>query len=105
MNDTISRQAAIDAIEELISARREWLSDNARDEIKGLHAAICEIQNLPTAEKVGKWIKYKNGASWYCSECTTDDYYAYAWDCNTGEYELQDSYCPNCGARMDEVEK
>lgn len=50
MSDLISRQAAIDAIEELIRARRGWMNSNlARDEISGLDAALCEIYNLPTA--------------------------------------------------------
>lgn len=49
MNDLISRQAAIDAVLELIEARRGWISD-ASGEIRGLDAAMCEINNLPSAE-------------------------------------------------------
>lgn len=47
--DCISRQAAIDAVLELIEARRRWASD-ARGEINGLDAAMCEINNLPSAQ-------------------------------------------------------
>lgn len=52
MSDLIDRQAAIDAIMELIEARLEWKSD-ARSEIKGLNAAYCAIEALPSAQR---WI-------------------------------------------------
>ena len=47
----ISREAAVEVLEKLISARRVWLrAGSARDEIKGIDAAICEMLNLPTAQ-------------------------------------------------------
>ena len=88
MYDLIERQAAIDAVGDV-----HPLDYNGQ-------AILERIKALPTAEKVGKWIKYKDRTCWYCSECTTDDYYAYTWDCDTDEYKLQDNYCPHCGARM-----
>ena len=68
------------------------------------------VDNLPSAEpelKHGKWIKNEGRHGWHCSECMTDNYYAYAWGSETGseavlEPVLQDYYCPNCGAKMDE---
>lgn len=48
MIDLISRQAALTAIESLISARRTWISD-AKWTIQGLDAAHREIQALPPA--------------------------------------------------------
>ena len=62
-----------------------------------------EVNHLPpvTPEpKRGRWIKYEDRAGWYCSECATDDYYAYFLNSDTGVYELQDKFCPNCGADM-----
>lgn len=69
--------------------------------------ALCElIKALPAADvverKKGKWIKRKNRACWFCSECNTDNYYAYTWNSDTEKNEFQDNYCPNCGAYMRE---
>lgn len=58
------------------------------------------IYEIPTAEKVGKWIKNESRYGWHCSACEEDDLYAFAWNSYTGENELQDHYCPHCGARM-----
>lgn len=44
--DCISRQAAIKGIERLIMSRQKWLSDG-REQIQGLNAALCEIEDLP----------------------------------------------------------
>lgn len=68
--------------------------------------ACYAIEDALTIEerKTGHWIKHKDRSCWYCSECNADDYYAYNWDCDTGEYKFQDNYCPNCGARMGETE-
>lgn len=68
--------------------------------------AILEIDNAPTvdAEPVrhGRWIK--QDGHYYCSSCNAQNFYAYLYNSDTGEYEQQDNYCPNCGAKMDEVE-
>ena len=66
--------------------------------------ALCEIREMLEGEperKTGKWIKHKDRSCWHCSECNADDYYAYSWDCDTGEYKFQDNFCPNCGAKME----
>ena len=72
------------------------------DEDKQYTAEI--IGSFPTADvverKKGKWMKHNDRACWYCSECTADNYYAYIRDCDSGEYEQQDKFCPNCGADM-----
>ena len=62
-----------------------------------------QIRAIPTIlpeRKRGRWIKCENRAGWYCSECVTDDYYAYFYNSDTDVYELQDKFCPNCGAEM-----
>ena len=64
---------------------------------------VKQIRAMPTIiseRKHGRWIKHEDRASWYCSECTTDDYYAYFYNSDTDVYELQDKFCPNCGADM-----
>lgn len=83
MSDLISRQAAIEAIEDLISARREWLCD-ARDEIKGLDAAICEIENLPSAQP--ELIR--------CKDCKWYEIYQLKKD-GTDDRRYKPSYCVN----------
>lgn len=51
--------------------------------------------------KHGKWIKNEDRYGWHCSVCVTDDVYAFEWNSDKGENELQDRYCPNCGAKME----
>ena len=48
----------------------------------------------------GRWIKNEDRSGWHCSCCGKDDLYAYPYTENN-ERELQDFYCPNCGAKMD----
>ena len=60
----------------------------------------CGWDRPNVERKTGRWIKHKDRSCWYCSECNVDDYYAYNWDCDSGEYKFQDNYCPNCGADM-----
>lgn len=93
----------------------EFLRQNCVDRIEGKSCEECKhhvlevscerLMEQPTAERAGKWIKHKDRTCWYCSECTTDDYYAYTWDYDTNKYKFQDNYCPNCGARMAEGEE
>lgn len=58
---------------------------------------------LVDAERHGKWIN--DGIDkWKCSLCQKGDMYAFKWSVDGG-YELQDNYCPNCGALMDLVDQ
>lgn len=77
-------------------------------------AEIADINNAPTidAEPVrhGKWIKMSDADGHYyaCSECGEELYREWSFD---REYDLfpkkktidKTHYCPNCGAKMDEV--
>ena len=58
---------------------------------------------MPTIDPVrhGRCIKNKDRSGWHCSCCSKDNLYAYPYAENN-ERELQDFYCPNCGAKMDE---
>lgn len=49
--------------------------------------------------KRGRWIKNDDRSGWHCSCCGKDDLYAYPYTENN-EREIQDFYCPNCGAKM-----
>ena len=96
MDDLISRQAAIDAIEKLILPQVK--GDTAAEEINrvawrcAINCAEEMIGHLPSAERHGRWIQEPN-CYYRCSVCgdhypcvkTNMDYY----------------YCPNCGSCMD----
>lgn len=98
----MTRKEAIRILDEVIPPPEHHTVD--LDHLRIAQAWLC-IKETLTDESVkhGRWIKHKDRACWYCSECVTDDYYAYSHNCDTGVYELQDKFCPNCGVRMDEV--
>lgn len=88
-----------------------WEIELSRTTERGYESMTTTVKELaevlPVADVVevrhGRWIKHKDRTCWYCSECVTDDYYAYSFNCDTDVYELQDKYCPNCGAQMMET--
>ena len=71
-----------------------------------IHRAVTDddletlIRDAPTIEPVrrGKWVP-DEADKWRCSVCGIGNNYAYKWSVRGNE--LQDKYCPNCGARMD----
>ena len=110
MSDYIDRQAAIDAIEELILPNPKGAVAEGINSFVWRCAINCaeeRIGHLPSIEPVkhGRWIIKDNpGTGWYrvtCSECGEDvtsvapviGFFPNAkviWD-----------YCPDCGAKMD----
>ena len=98
MAEYIEREAAINWIYELIKARQKWLSD-ARGEIQGLNAAMCGIEDIPSADvapvRHGRWDDFKPGMPLQrkiCSECghITNPWLVQVYN-----------FCPICGAKMD----
>lgn len=96
-DDTISRQAAIDAIRELESGE-DFNFNN------GLICAMNNVAELPTAERKGHWIMLTHRKA-KCSSCGVVEY--------TNGIDLTMSgcifyatkpYCPHCGARMESEE-
>ena len=82
--ELISREDAIKCLEMFLDKQ----CDRERTKERGfsdndIWASVNMAYDALTAEKVGKWIEHKDRTCWYCSECTTDDYYAYTWDCDT----------------------
>lgn len=63
-----------------------------------------DVADAPTVDvpdrKVGEWVKNEYNSGWHCSECKEDDFYAYVWNSDVSAYDLQDRYCPSCGAEM-----
>lgn len=101
MDDTISRQMAIDAIcEHGTDLERRGITVLSVANHK--QATVDLLEKLPSAERHGRWEQdYKD--KWRCSVCKVGNNYAYAFDAETKDYTiLQDKYCPNCGAKMDD---
>jgi len=89
VDDLISRQAAIEALE-----NAGMTNYQATGNFYGIVNALTVIKNMPTAEpRKGKWI------------IQSDTYHEY-WECDqcgmgVGLDDVR-NYCPNCGARMEE---
>ena len=88
-NDLISRQAAIDAIDRAVTKE----------------AARWSLQELPSAERHGRWnVRYNPGTGWYritCSECGEDVTSTAPCIGFLPDAKVIWDYCPNCGARME----
>ena len=125
--DIISRQAAIDALEEPCKVPDSWTDEYAVGEraqyekdVKALNSlpsaerrevqsSECEYWddesnfctlNRPSAERLGQWVSQE-----YMSEIDSFIYTEYKCS-NCGEISKKKSnYCPNCGAKMDGEEK
>lgn len=90
MDDLISRQAAIELIE---NEYRKW-----GDEY-GVSDVLCDLSDMPSAEpqrKKGKWVDETfEFEPWWVVH--------HPYKCNQcGERSEEDSnFCPNCGAEME----
>ena len=80
----------------------EWIVE--AETLEELENGFYTIGNNGEPVKHGRWIKNEGRSGWHCSCCGKDDLYAYPYTENN-ERELQDFYCPNCGAKMAEVEE
>ena len=101
MSDLISRQAAIDALE-------KWLHGLfGITEADGTATIFKTIRQLPPIQpepKRGKWVRTGSGSlydHYECSECGK----APKWECmGDNRWKIAFTcFCPNCGAKMDEV--
>ena len=99
--DTISRQAAIDAVNCVMVMKgfRSWKSIVSETVESAKRIMTDNIRDLPPAlpePKRGRWI-YKTDlitaptGYWECSEC------------KEGRLLYEENFCPNCGADMREV--
>ena len=88
MDDTMSKEKAADLLDNLVG----MVSDTQGNDYD---TALRMGADALNAERHGKWL-HKNSTfknHWLCSEC------GYTWYFDTKEA----SYCPHCGALMDEV--
>ena len=103
MSDLISRQAAIEAMELLIKDLRKDAVDImnfGHNYNHGVADAIATLKHLPSAERRGRWI-YKSELYSYCGR----PFYPKICSVCNGVFEYTTNYCPNCGAKMDEVDE
>lgn len=96
--DTISRQAAIDAIYGCYIGGKEAIKKAPINDLyaDGLAEAVDAVWDMPSVQPTrpaGKWIDIGDeGLVFKCSLCG---------DKNT----IESHYCPNCGAKMEEIEE
>ena len=100
MSDLISRQAAIEMIDNCKIFGTTALVDK--------YEVLGRLRNIPTADVVpvkhGKWILVEEPMGWtdvdcaMCSVCK-EDFVLGDWDMESIKINMK--YCPNCGARMD----
>lgn len=90
MNDLISRQAAIDAVLSVIPYDDYW-----KEQIEKV------VNKLPSAqpERKGRWIKLDMHAHLANHKCTACGQECYVPTCMG---EPMYTYCPHCGAKMNE---
>ena len=93
-NDTISRQAAIEAICKACSMEGDYHKCDGYHETSTWCDYLVALRALPTAEKKGRWVDGQ------CSNCGCDvPAYIIDWK---WQKDMEANYCPNCGARMEE---
>ena len=112
--DTISRQAAIDAVEKnachtqrimdavnnLPPVQPEPTDEQVKEYCKRrcLHVVTADFFESTKPQRLGYWIKHIdpfNGEQYECSECGV------LWEFADGTPEDNEAYfCPKCGARM-----
>lgn len=97
MNDLISRQAAIDALDGGFNITGRKNAETIRDYINGV---AKKLRELPSAERRGRWIKDKN--LYKCTACN-DLLTVAGWADCIPEKQIYTAfkYCPNCGAKME----
>lgn len=95
-DDTISRQAAIDALGERPLVWNVWTDEYELGQRNQYDSDKLAIETLPSADRHGRW---DNG---FCSVCGAEA--LTEWNDTGGEYAFT-KFCPNCGAKMDGEEE
>jgi len=94
-NDSISRQAAIEALDELIVT----ISKKFQKPFRQYRRVLKDILPPVQPERKGKWVWDEDVLDWekeyVCSECGC---YALKED----GHQVRSNFCPNCGLRMEE---
>lgn len=92
MAEYINREAAIRALLNDAPEQVSYSREDAADCIHYMDAAdVAPVRH-------GRWVSVPHKLARVCSVCNRDEPYKFA-DINADVYD----YCPNCGAKMDEV--
>ena len=99
MNDSISRQAAIDALDGEITITGKTNAEAVRDYVNALKGRIERIQ--PIRPRRGRWIYGEDEYGidgYHCDKCG----FFVPWDYAHKfiNYIADYNFCPNCGADM-----
>ena len=94
MDDLISRQQALDAI----NSWRGRFSEEYNEAIDDCENSIKELPPAQPEPREGHWIKHETpdgGEQYECSRCGV------LWEFNDGTPEDNEAYfCPKCGTKM-----
>lgn len=85
MNDLISRDEAIKALDDKFTVTGDKNAVTVREYIRGVYNRLCDLPSAQPERKKGHWIDEETNYS--CSECHRG-----CW--------VNSDYCPWCGARM-----
>ena len=103
MDDTISRQAAIDAFDG-VKVDEENCTEYDIGYNDGIDFAVSRLSVLPSAQperKTGKLI-YESAYNWFrcnvCKKIYPPEFLQYFDSC---QYQPGFNFCPNCGAKME----
>ena len=113
-DDCIGRQAAIDAIDALYldgDSSASYRASAEGDALIGKYQAITALDDLPPVTpqpKMGKWKAFTHSA--YRGKDEDDEpiwreVTVYHCDLCNRRTVIKEKYCPNCGGKMQEVEK
>ena len=121
-DDTISRQAAIDALEEPRKVPDTWTDEYAVGERMQWEKDVKALNSLPSAQperEKGEWIK-KVRKSYPWHECTGHDadgnIHTISFQkeeitttyrcskCGFVVWDFEENYCPDCGRKMEKNE-
>lgn len=95
--NAVSRKAAIDIIESWLSC--DDYNEAERHIMRAMQSVLYDLPPVTPKEKIGRWRHYEGML--ICSECGTEFYDDIMEYCGDDVPKC----CPNCGARMQEVEK
>ena len=95
MEDTISRQAAIDVLNKLADIKYTHMPYYGYY-LGALHDAANDIKALPSVqERKGRWVELYD-SNYKCSECGA------WWHSDDMDINEEFQFCPNCGCAMTE---
>ena len=94
-DDAISRDMALEKMADYVAS---GYADSAED-FEEYSRIICQLPPVTPQQKYGKWIVHEKPHGIRYLECP----YCNTWYLN--EHLIRNSYCPNCGAKMESEDK